>query len=102
MILFLTKDWMLTCFFYGAPETEKRSIGYELLRRISDLHTGLWLVIGDFNEILSHQEKFGGAQRPHRQLTLFQDAISDCQLSDLGFFSRKYTYRHDGSFTKEN
>lgn len=42
-------------------------MGYEPLRRISALHTSLWLAIGDFNEILSQHERFGGALRP-RQL----------------------------------
>lgn len=94
---------MLTCF-YGAPEIEKRVLGYEMLRYLSGLHTSLWLVIGDFNEILSHHEEVGGAQRPHRQITLFQDALYDCQLSDLSFFCGKHNWsnnRHTSSFTKE-
>lgn len=42
----LSKKWMLICF-YGYPKTEKRFMGYELLRYLSHVHNGSWLVMGD-------------------------------------------------------
>lgn len=85
---------MLTCF-YGFSETEKRFMGFELLRYLSIVHHCPWLVIGDFNEFLYHHEKFGGAKRRNRQMNLFQDVLQDCILSDLGFSRGKYTWSHN-------
>ncbi|KAK3221878.1 hypothetical protein Dsin_008903 [Dipteronia sinensis] len=47
---------------------------------------------GDFNEILSEDEKLGGAQKPRGQLESFQDALDDCGLQDLGYTGPPFTW----------
>ncbi|XP_075524522.1 uncharacterized protein LOC142556916 [Primulina tabacum] len=58
-----------------------RSGGLALL--VPELHGIPWLVGGDFNEISSDSEKFGGNRRPAAQTRAFRDTLSDCGLQDL-------------------
>jgi hypothetical protein len=52
-----------------------------------------WVMLGDFNEILSNQEKEGGNLRPQRCMQQFRDALVDSELSDMGFMGEKFTWR---------
>jgi exonuclease III len=90
--------------FYGHPETAKRKEAWALLRHIALLSPTPWLCIGDFNEILHANEKWGGASRVRSQMEDFQGVLTDCHLSDLGYSGPKYTWtngRHGTDFTKE-
>lgn len=46
--------------FYGHPETHKRCESWNLLAFLNSQYHLPWLCLGDFNEILSMDEKFGG------------------------------------------
>jgi hypothetical protein len=50
--------------------------------------------LGDFNEILSNDEKNGGVPRPQACMDQFQDALESCGLGDLGFVGDKFTWRN--------
>ncbi|KAL2925172.1 hypothetical protein RDABS01_019751 [Bienertia sinuspersici] len=52
---------------------------------------------GDFNEIVSNEEKWGGTQRSERNMDEFRLAIDDCRLRDLGFKGRPYTWQRGNS-----
>lgn len=63
-----------------------------------------WCIIGDFNEVLSHDEKVGGRCRVESQIALFCEVLQHGNLIDLGWKGCKFTWsnRHeDLSFTKE-
>uniref|UniRef100_A0A803QG60 Uncharacterized protein n=1 Tax=Cannabis sativa TaxID=3483 RepID=A0A803QG60_CANSA len=48
--------------FYGARETSNKSTSWTLFQRFADVGPFLpWIVIGNFNEILSKSNKLGGA-----------------------------------------
>ena len=52
--------WHFTAF-YGAPDVHSRPHTWKLLERCRDVAPSMpWLVIGDFNEILSNDHKQGG------------------------------------------
>ncbi|XP_059431636.1 uncharacterized protein LOC132165159 [Corylus avellana] len=96
-------QWKLTGF-YGHPEVTKRHEAWELLKVLSRLPPTPWICIGDFNEVISNAEKWGGSSRSSNHMRLFQVALEDCELSDLGFRGPKYTWSNcrDGSeFIKE-
>jgi endonuclease/exonuclease/phosphatase family metal-dependent hydrolase len=52
-----------------------------------------WMVFGDFNEILYSHEKEGGNQRPQNCMQAFRDALTDCELEDLGYSGNIFTWK---------
>ncbi|PON99380.1 hypothetical protein TorRG33x02_049230 [Trema orientale] len=55
-------NWKYTGF-YGHPYPSKRKVSWELLCRLKDLSSLPWDCGGNFNEILSSSEKFGGSNK---------------------------------------
>ena len=51
-----------------------------------------WLCFGDFNEIMSVEEKLGGVQRSQNQMDAFREAIHQCRFKDLGYCGPKFTW----------
>ena len=54
-----------------------------------------WLVIGDFNEIMSMSEKEGRSTRPQQQLASFVETINLCGLRDIGFVGPRFTWIYE-------
>lgn len=84
--------------------TEKRKESWQLLRMLKPEPSLPWLFVGDFNEILNLEEKYGEASRLYSQMDRFRMALEDCEFNDLGFIGSKFTWsnkREGGSFTKE-
>ncbi|KAK9911606.1 hypothetical protein M0R45_035502 [Rubus argutus] len=82
--------------FYGHPTTAERHRTWSLLRDLSDELPLPWAVIGDFNELLHADEKEGGLVRRENQMQLFRDALSYCDLFDLGFYGAPFTWTGPG------
>ena len=57
--------WRITDF-YGNPETYRRKESWDFLRSLSRMYHLPWLCFGDFNEIVSVEEKLGGVLRPQK------------------------------------
>ena len=53
--------WKFTGF-YGQPDVAKRNEGWDLLKHLAKLAPEPWLCIGDFNEVLTMIEKWGGVR----------------------------------------
>ena len=51
-----------------------------------------WLCVGDFNEIVTNEEKLGKARRPARQMEIFKKALVDCELNKLQVTGGKFTW----------
>ncbi|KAK3198999.1 hypothetical protein Dsin_022414 [Dipteronia sinensis] len=51
-----------------------------------------WLCIGDFNEILSDNEKVSGSARNRSLMERFQEALNLCGLEGMGFLGPTYTW----------
>ena len=47
-------------FIYGPPVEEERLRVWDQLRAIASTMQGSWLCVGDFNDLLSQNEKLGG------------------------------------------
>jgi hypothetical protein len=88
----LDKVWRLTGI-YGEPRWEDKYKTWDKLRELNGQHNLPWVVLGDFNEILFSHEKEGGNPRPHGYMQAFRDALSDCELEDLGYLGDPFTWR---------
>ena len=53
---------------------------WSLLRHLYRLRSMPWLVMGDFNEITSLDEKWGREGRSLAQMAAFREAMLDCYL----------------------
>jgi hypothetical protein len=94
--------WRITGF-YGNPETALRYRSWALLRRLQVVSDRPWMLLGDFNEIVALDEKFGREDRCLRQMAGFRDVLTDCSLLDLGFIGAEFTWsnrREDGELVR--
>jgi hypothetical protein len=77
---------------YGHPEVNKRHETWSLLKKLARLDPLPWLCVGDFNEVLTQTEKWGGRGRLDKQMVDFQQALEYCELFDMGYRGPKYTW----------
>ncbi|XVF31569.1 hypothetical protein REPUB_Repub17cG0001900 [Reevesia pubescens] len=85
-------SWRFTGF-YGHPVTHKRKDTWLLLRLLNERSNLPWLIVGDFNELLSHVEKQGGALRPSWQMATFKETVDACGLQEMPFSEPMMTWR---------
>nr|XP_023910503.1 uncharacterized protein LOC112022157 [Quercus suber] len=85
--------WLLTGF-YGWLETKDWFKSWTLLSHIASYVDGVWMCIGDFNEMLSSTEKLSSRLAPPRQLDAFREALEVCHLADLGFIGYPFTWNN--------
>ena len=78
--------------FYGHPEPAQRHYAWTLLRRLRGMSSFPWMIVGDFNQILSVSEKFGGSQHSQPLMEGFCDALDDCELEELGYTGPCFTW----------
>ncbi|XP_055960978.1 uncharacterized protein LOC130015240 [Mercurialis annua] len=75
--------WRLTGY-YGFPERSRRRELWALLKELGSQSSLPWCILGDFNDLLSKEEKRGGGVQPAWLINWFRKAIFECGLSDLG------------------
>lgn len=63
------------------------------------MHTLSWLRIGDFNEVLCGEDKFGGSQVNINRALEFKACFDFCSFVDLGFVGPKYTWTNKRQLT---
>jgi hypothetical protein len=96
-------SWLLSSI-YASPRFRERKILWENLIHVASLHNLPWLLAGDFNEVLSSEEKFGGLPIKLRRSELFHSCLNDCGMIDLGFHGPRFTWsnlRNVGNLIQE-
>lgn len=88
------RAWRLTGF-YGQWDAAKRHESWELLKLLGSRSDKPWLCCGDFNEILTHDEKKGGNRKPSSLLSNFREALVFCNLFDCGFEGYPFTWSNN-------
>ncbi|XP_060968286.1 uncharacterized protein LOC133035873 [Cannabis sativa] len=83
--------WRLTGF-YGEPNRSLRHTTWELLRDLADDSNLPWCIIGDFNNITTHEDKKGGLLYPESLINGFNAALHDCRLCELQLRGHRYTW----------
>ena len=84
-------SWLFSSI-YASPRLYERKILWANLTQVAQLHNLPWLMMGDFNEILSGEDKFGGRQINLNKALEFKNCIDACNFIDLGFLGPKYTW----------
>ena len=90
--------------FYGWPEEQRKHESWQLLKHLHTRISTPWLCVGDYNEILSSDEKQGGVPKPLKHMEAFQATLLHCGLEDLGFQGNIFTWndgRHGNAFVQE-
>uniref|UniRef100_A0A803Q6Z2 Reverse transcriptase domain-containing protein n=1 Tax=Cannabis sativa TaxID=3483 RepID=A0A803Q6Z2_CANSA len=79
--------------FYGHPQSSQRIHTWTLLKRCCDIAPNFpWLVMGDFNEVLTQADKIGGPLRNNDQIQAFQRAVDCCHLEAAAFEGELITW----------
>ncbi|XP_057249396.1 uncharacterized protein LOC130590838 [Beta vulgaris subsp. vulgaris] len=82
---------------YGWAEGSMKHQTWTLIRHLCE-ETGLPIIFGgDFNEILSYDEKEGGANTERREITHFREVMDSCRLRDLGYEGQWWTWERGRS-----
>lgn len=58
---------------------------------LANIHDLPWALMGDFNEVLSEEEKSGGNHISQRRVRAIQDYMDTCHMLDVGFSGPKFT-----------
>uniref|UniRef100_A0A2N9FS20 CCHC-type domain-containing protein n=1 Tax=Fagus sylvatica TaxID=28930 RepID=A0A2N9FS20_FAGSY len=84
-------SWLLSAI-YASPRQAERRILWRNLSIIAANHDLPWVMIGDFNDIMSSEEKWGGNVPSHTRISEYRDCMNKCNMIDLGFSGPKYTW----------
>ena len=83
--------WLLSAI-YASPRLVERRILWENFKTMAHLHNLPWLMLGDFNEVLCNDDKFGGNHVNLNRALEFKDCLDECNMVDLGFVGPKFTW----------
>lgn len=72
----------LTCV-YGDPVKERRHAVWERLSDMGASRDSPWMLVGDFNELLSNEEKLGGSVHSDSSFRDFRNMVDNCKISDM-------------------
>jgi endonuclease/exonuclease/phosphatase family metal-dependent hydrolase len=62
------------------------------LRQLKNRSSEPWLMMGDFNEAMWQEEHFSRTKRSDRLMSDIREALSDCDLHDIGFTGTPWTF----------
>ena len=68
---------------YGDPVAAKRHEVWNRLESLGLSRDDVWVLVGDFNELLSNDEKSGGAVRSESTFWNFRNMVQNCKLREL-------------------
>lgn len=85
--------WMMT-MVYGPPIISLRPQFLDSLSAIGSSFTGDWLVLGDFNMVLTSADKMGGDPIASSSRNGFRRLLDDHSLIDLGFDGFAFTWNN--------
>lgn len=78
---------------YGHPNPSHRYHLWERIERIGTNRRGHpWFILGDFNELLSNNEKKGRRRRPEASFMDFRRMVRSCDFTDLKFSGNRFLW----------
>lgn len=79
---------------YASPRSAERHILWINLMQVADLHNMSWVIVGDFNEPLLKDDKFGGQAVNGNRALLVKDCLDKCNMIDIRFSGPRYTWNN--------
>ena len=70
---------------YALPNFNKRKLFWDHLQNLATAISLPWVLLGDFNDMLSDDKKLGGLPLNRTCISTFQACMDNCGLMDLGF-----------------
>ncbi|KZV46218.1 hypothetical protein F511_24771 [Dorcoceras hygrometricum] len=94
------RKFLLTCI-YGLHSIQHRKPVWEQLRHIGQQQITLpWVVLGDFNSVLTPDEKHGGLLVTNREIRDLADCVSFLELFDTQHVGCFYTWSNNTGHSK--
>lgn len=87
------REWWMTCV-YGPQEDSAKVEFMQELVDIRDLHTGPWLIAGDFNLLVTQDDKSNDMVN-RRMLGRFRAKLNRWELKELYLNGRRYTWSNE-------
>ena len=84
-------SWILSTV-YACPRFEERSIIWNNMSALAELHSMAWVITRDFNKPLVEDDKFGGRALSMNRSLQFKDCLDKCNMVDLGFSGLRFTW----------
>ncbi|KAL0005366.1 hypothetical protein SO802_012927 [Lithocarpus litseifolius] len=91
-------SWIISAI-YASPRLSERRMLWHNLKLVNDLHNLPWIMLGDFNEVLSSVEKLGGRPVNAYRAGLFQECLNACGMMDMGFVGSNFTWTNLRNFS---
>ncbi|XP_075507434.1 uncharacterized protein LOC142544260 [Primulina tabacum] len=79
--------------YYAFPEKHRRRDSWNFIRSLAAQSSLPWLCIGDYNDMLSTEDKKGRVIHPQWLLRGFREAIDDCNLTDIPLNGHQFTWK---------
>ena len=77
---------------YASLRFAERCLFWENLIAVSGLHSLPWVIVGDFNEVLMGEDKFGGRSVNINRALIFQECLDTCRMIDIGYSGAWFTW----------
>ncbi|KAH0633697.1 hypothetical protein KY289_036658 [Solanum tuberosum] len=87
-----TNTHWLFSIIYASTNLTHMSLLWDNLCTLKSHYSGPWLMCGDFNQVMSQNEKWGGRPINYTRANRFSTCMNHCDLVDLGFKGSKYTW----------
>lgn len=89
---------------YGQQKENCRHETWNMLWHLHSQYSMPWVCIGDYNEILSSEERQGRLPKAHALMQAFRSALLHCNFIDLGYVGNNFTWnngRHDDAYVQQ-
>ncbi|XP_071900933.1 uncharacterized protein [Coffea arabica] len=93
-------DWWFVGI-YASCDNHIRKQQWKVIERRKSLWGERWILAGDFNDIISNEEKWGGIYRQETSFQDFKQFINGNQLMDIGFTGHPWTWCNNWEDTGE-
>uniref|UniRef100_J3NC32 Reverse transcriptase domain-containing protein n=1 Tax=Oryza brachyantha TaxID=4533 RepID=J3NC32_ORYBR len=87
------RSWFAT-FVYGPQRDEDKLLFLQELQDVKGLCGGSWLIAGDFNMIISAEDK-NNSRVNRRMMRAFRNSLNSLEVKELYLFGRRYTWSNE-------